>query len=123
LRIKDGDSMTEHLNAFNTVVSQLLSIDINIFDEYKGINLLFSLPYYWDGLVMVIGSNATTLSFDDVVSSLLSEEMRQKNMEIHSTYSLFARRRSHERNKSNSSSWRSKFKGRYKSSEKIVNVC
>ena len=30
LRMKDGDSVTEHLNAFNTVVSQLSSIDIKI---------------------------------------------------------------------------------------------
>jgi len=30
LRMKDGDSVTEHLNAFNTVVSQLLSIDMKI---------------------------------------------------------------------------------------------
>jgi len=34
LRMKDGDSVTEHLNAFNTVVSQLASIDIKISDEY-----------------------------------------------------------------------------------------
>ena len=35
LRMKDGDSVTEHLNAFNTVVSQLLSVDIKISDEDK----------------------------------------------------------------------------------------
>ena len=28
LRMKDGDSVTEHLNAFNIVVSQLASVDI-----------------------------------------------------------------------------------------------
>ena len=28
LRMKDGDSATEHLNAFNTVVNQLSSVDI-----------------------------------------------------------------------------------------------
>ena len=33
LRMKDGDLVTEHLNAFNTVVSQLASIDIKISDE------------------------------------------------------------------------------------------
>jgi hypothetical protein len=71
LRMKDGDSVTEHLNAFNIVVSQLLSIDINISDEDKCISLLFSLPDSWDSLVVAIGSNTTTLSFDDVVSSLL----------------------------------------------------
>jgi hypothetical protein len=32
--------MIEHLKAFNTIVSKLLSVDINIFDEDKCINLL-----------------------------------------------------------------------------------
>ena len=39
LRMKDGDSVTEHLNAFNTVVSQLSSVDIKISDEDKCISL------------------------------------------------------------------------------------
>ena len=43
LRMKDGDSVTEYLNAFNTVVSQLASVDIKISDEDKCINLLCSL--------------------------------------------------------------------------------
>jgi hypothetical protein len=30
---------------------------------------------------MAIGSNSTTLALEDVVASLLSEEMRRKNME------------------------------------------
>jgi hypothetical protein len=92
--MKDGDSVIEHLNAFNTMVSKLLSIDINISDENKYIILLFSLLDSWDSLVVAIGSNATTLSFDDVVSSLLLEEMMQKNMERWSTNALFARGRS-----------------------------
>jgi hypothetical protein len=62
-----------------------------------------------------IGSNTTTLSFNDVVSSLLSEEMRRKNMEGRRTDALFARGCSQERNVSKSSSGRSKSKGRSKS--------
>jgi len=81
LRMKDGDSMTEHLNTSNTVVSQLLSIHIKILDEDKCINLLCSLPDSWDSLVIAIGSNATTLQFDEIVSFLLMKEMRWKNME------------------------------------------
>ena len=81
LRMKDGDSVTEHLNAFNTVVSQLLSVYIKISDEDKCISFLCSLPDSWDSLVIAIGSNATALQFDKIVSSLLIEEMRWKNME------------------------------------------
>ena len=40
---------------------------------------------------MAIGSNTNTLSFDDVVSSLLSEEMVWKNMEVQNIDALFAR--------------------------------
>jgi hypothetical protein len=123
LRMRDGDSVAEHLNAFNTVVSQLVSVDIKISDEDKCISLLCSLPDSWDSLVVAIGSNTTSLKFEEVVSSLLSEEMRRKNMEGHSTDALFARGRSHERNRSNFSSGRSKSKGRSKSPGKFRRVC
>ena len=73
--------MTEHLNVFNTMVSQLASVDIKFSDEDKCISLLCSLPDSWDSLVIAIGSNATALQFDEIVSILLTEEMRRKNME------------------------------------------
>ena len=59
--MKDGDLVTKHLNVFNTVVSQLLSVDIKILDEDKCISLLCSLPDSWDSLVIAIGSNANSL--------------------------------------------------------------
>ena len=59
--MKDGDSVVEHLIAFNTVVSQLASVEIKISNEDKCIILLCSLPDSWDSLVITIGSNATTL--------------------------------------------------------------
>ena len=77
MRMRDGDSVAEHLNAFNIVVSQLVSIEIKISDEDKCISLLCSLLDSWDSLVVAIGSKfITSLKFDEVVSSLLSEEMR-----------------------------------------------
>jgi hypothetical protein len=83
--------MTKNLNSFNTVVSQLLSVDINISNEDKCINLMFSLLDSWDSMVVAIGSYTTILSFNDGVSSLLSEEMRQKSMEGKIKEALFAR--------------------------------
>ena len=35
----------------------------------------------WDSLVITIGSNATALQFDEIVSALLTKEMRRKNMD------------------------------------------
>eukprot|EP00253_Pinus_taeda_P030795 PITA_30795 len=124
LRMKDGDLVTEHLNAFNTVISQLLSADIKILYEDKCISLLCSLPDSWDNLVIAIGSNATALQFDEIVSSLLMEEMRWKNMESQNGDALSIRGWSQKRNKNKSSSGRSKSRGRSKSLGKPVKaVC
>jgi hypothetical protein len=72
---------------------------------------------------LTIGSNATTLIFNDVVSSLLLEEMRQKNMEGHNINALFARGLSQQRNRSKYLSGRFKLRERSKSPGKFVKVC
>jgi hypothetical protein len=86
LRLEDGDFVTEHLNAFNTLVSQLVSVNITIAEVDKCITLLCSLRDSWDNLVVAIGSTTqSTLKYEDVVSSLLSGYMRWKRMDGHST--------------------------------------
>ena len=81
-----------------------------------------SLPDSWDSLVIAIGSNATTLQFDEIVSALLTEEMRRKNMDNQNGDALFVRGRSQNRNKNKSSSGRSKSRGRSKSPGKPTKV-
>jgi len=56
-------------------------VNIKIYYEDKCIILLCYFSNPWDSLVVTIGSNATTLNFYDVVSSLLSEEMRRITMD------------------------------------------
>ena len=67
----------EHLNVFNTLVSQQISVDITMEEEEKCITL-YSLANSWDNLVVAIGSSTqSTLNFEDVVASMLLEEMRR----------------------------------------------
>jgi hypothetical protein len=75
--MEDGYSVTENLNAFNTLVIQLVFVNITLAEEDKCNDLLFSFIDSWDNLVVEIGSTTqSTLKCEDVVSSLLSEEMR-----------------------------------------------
>ena len=64
------------LIAFNTIISQLLFVDIKITEVEKCISMLCSFLDSWDNLVMAIGRNNTTLKIDDVVATLLLKEMR-----------------------------------------------
>jgi hypothetical protein len=124
LRMEDGDFVTEHLNAFNTLVSQLGSVNITIVEEDKCITLLCSLLDSWDNLVVAIGSTTqSTLKYEDVVASLLSEDMRRKNMDGHNTDSLFVRGRTQDRNPGKPSGWRSKSTSRSKSPRKYLRKC
>eukprot|EP00253_Pinus_taeda_P031288 PITA_31288 len=78
--MKEGTSIADHLNAFNTLLVQLESIEVKFQSEDKAITLLCSLPESWDHFVTSISlSSSETIEFDDVVASLLSEETRRRS--------------------------------------------
>jgi hypothetical protein len=54
--MEDGDSVIEHLNFFNTLVSQLVYVNVMIAEEDKCITLLCSFLGTWDNLVVAIGT-------------------------------------------------------------------
>ena len=69
----------------------------------------------WDNLVVAIGSSTkSTLKYEDIVSSFLSEEMRRKSMESDSTDALSVRS-SHTKERGKSTGGISKSRGRSKS--------
>ena len=111
MRMNDGDSITEPLNAFNIVISQLLSVDIKITEEEKCISLLCCSPDSWDNFVMAIGRKNSTLKIDNVVATLFLEEMRRKTMEGFILEALLVRGRFVSRKKGKPSSGRSKSRG------------
>jgi hypothetical protein len=115
LRMSNGSLVTENLNAFNTILSQLSSVDIKITEQEKCISLLCSFPDSWDRLFMDIGSNTTKLELEYVVANMFLEEMRINNMKGSTKHDLVVRGRSFERDKGKYSSRNSKSKGRSKS--------
>ena len=113
--------MTEHLDSFNTLVIQLVYVNITIAEEDKCINFLCSLPDSWDNLVVEIGSTMqSTLKYEDVVFPFLFEEMRRKIMDSHSTNALFVIGRTQDMNPGKPSRWRSKSTGISKSLGKYL---
>ena len=72
-------TIKKHLNVYNTLVIQVTSAGIKMAEEDKFITLLCSFPDSWDNLIAAIGSGSqATLKFDEILSSLLLEEKRQK---------------------------------------------
>jgi hypothetical protein len=67
----DGDSIVEHVNAFNTIVTQLILVGVNMDEEDIYMTLLFSFPNSWDNLVMFIRILVKTLVLDEVMVALL----------------------------------------------------
>ena len=82
LWMKEGTKIADHLNVFNTLIFQLLDMEVKFQEEDKDITLLCSLPEPWDHFVTSISLSTTeSLEFDSVVGALLSEEV-QRNSNI-----------------------------------------
>ena len=75
--------MASHLNEFNIIFSQMQAQKLEFGDEVKAIFLLCSLPTSWDTFRITINNSAPdgTLTFNDVVGSLLVEKIRRKSMD------------------------------------------
>ena len=79
LDLDESKSVSEHLNAFTGVLSQLQDSGLQPFDDkLKAIFLLMTLPESWEALVVSL-SNNPNLTYDGVRGSILNEEIRRKS--------------------------------------------
>jgi hypothetical protein len=76
--MKECTKIVDHLNVFNTLICQLTSMDVKIYDEDKEIKLLCPLPKSSDHLVTYISfSTNDTLNYDCFFRSFLFEEVQR----------------------------------------------
>ena len=86
LIMEDNGTVIEHLDVYKTLVSQITFVGIKMVKEDKCITLLCPFPKSWDNLIVAICS--ASQKFDEIVSSILSQEMRLKTMDTQSMDSL-----------------------------------
>ena len=67
-------SMTEHIDEFNKIISDLLNMDVDMKDEDKAILLLNSLPESYDHLSTTLLYGKDVVKYEDVSSALLVNE-------------------------------------------------
>ncbi|VFQ62995.1 unnamed protein product [Cuscuta campestris] len=53
-KMKEGTSVTEHINKLNSILARLLSVGIKFDDEVQALLLLSSLPDSWSGTVTAV---------------------------------------------------------------------
>lgn len=82
IRMEEGGSSIDHLNAFNFLIAQLTSSSVKIEEEDRCITLLCSLSDSLDHLVMALSSTSVTFKMDDVVYSLLFEGTQRKSSDL-----------------------------------------
>ena len=79
LQMFETGSVSDHINEFNMILSQLNSVDINFKDEIKALILMSSLPESWNIVVAAISSSrgSKKLKFGEICDVILRESIRK----------------------------------------------
>ena len=79
LSMKQKTEILEHLNFFNKIISELLTVDVKIDEENKALILHSLLPESYDHIVTVMLYDKEILK---VTLTLLSNEIRKRSNQI-----------------------------------------
>ncbi|VFQ85514.1 unnamed protein product [Cuscuta campestris] len=80
-KMKEGTSVTEHINKLNSILARLLSVGIKFDDEVQALLLLSSLPDSWSGTVTAVTGSVGPdgFTFDQIRDLVLGENVRRKS--------------------------------------------
>ncbi|GJT25022.1 retrovirus-related pol polyprotein from transposon TNT 1-94 [Tanacetum coccineum] len=106
----------EHIDEFNKLIGDLTNIDVDIDDEDQALMLLTSLPPSYNNFVETLLYGRESLTLEDVLSSLSSQELKKRADAKDHGDGLYVRGRSDHRGNQGRGSSRSKStgKGTYK---------
>ena len=84
LKMVEGTPVAQHLNEFNTITSQLSSVEIDFDDEIRALIVLASLANSWEAMRMTVSNSAgkSKLKYNDIQDLILSEEVCRKDAGI-----------------------------------------
>jgi transposase InsO family protein len=115
LKFKEGGSVSNHLNDFQSIVNQLTTMKMNLDEELQALMLLSSLPDSWETLVVSL-SNSTPdgkMTMEQVTNSMFNEETRRQAVGADNAQAFVTENRGRSKNRGFKS--RDKSKGRSKS--------
>jgi len=77
-QMKEGTPVLQHLNVFNRILSDMLTLEVKLEEKYNFFLLLSSFPKSYDHLATIIMYENETVELKDVRQMLLNNEMMKK---------------------------------------------
>ena len=81
LKMTENALIAQHLNKFNTITNQLLSVEIDFDDEIRALIILASLSNIWEAMRMVVNNSIgkEKLKYNDIRDLILVEEICRRD--------------------------------------------
>ena len=106
LRMPEGGDLVSHIQRFNQVCSEVMSLDVKIEEEDRALLLLCSLLGMYDGLITILVYRKEILNYEEFVGVLGSNKQWKKiykgnsNIEVLAVHERQGRPRKKSRRKS-----------------------
>jgi len=90
-RLKEDNSVTEHINKTNLILARLLSVGIKFNDEVQALLLLSALSDSWSGTATAVTSSAGSdgFTFEKIRDLILGKDVQRRSFGESSSESLY----------------------------------
>nr|GEY74621.1 retrovirus-related Pol polyprotein from transposon TNT 1-94 [Tanacetum cinerariifolium] len=98
-KTKEGASIADYVNEFNSILSRLMYVDIKFYDEVQVLLLHSSLPESWSGTVTIVSGSTRNikLKFDNIHDLIIEEDICRKTSKEYSNSLISAGSKSRHR--------------------------